>query len=171
MDTGRIRHLPVCLLSQGRAGIYQRVDRRQPRRALYQAGTVDIVAALIAEYTMGGAGTVYAGQYVGAPLFCSTPHTPLFYDTATPPWVAFPLRQFQTGAVQCWDLVHVRPANGPSFMAYVLDAGPFGAHCVMDGDHCDPIVVDAPQHLATWKGTSAHVEVINLSAVARRLRD
>ena len=128
---------------------------------------MDIVAALVISNTFGGAGTVYAGQYVGRPLFCSTAQIPLYYDTAAPPWVAFPLRQFQAGEVQCWDLVHVRPANGPSFMAYVLDAGPFGAHCVMDGDHCDPIVVDVPSHLATWKGLSTHVEVINLSAVAR----
>ena len=132
---------------------------------------MDIVAALIAEYTMGGAGTVYAGQYVGAPLFCSTPQRPLYYDTATPPWVAFPV----SAEWSCWDLAKVTAylpdGTTRSFMARVLDAGPFGAHCVMDGDHCDPIVVDVPSHLATWPGTSVHVEVINLSAVARRLRD
>ena len=116
---------------------------------------------------MRGAGTVYLEKRVHSPLFCSTPQRPLYYDTATPPWVAFPLRQFQTGAVQCWDLVHVRPANGPSFMAYVLDAGPFSDYCVMQADHCAPIVVDVPKHLATWEGLSASVEVVNLSAVVR----
>ena len=135
------------------------------------------IVALVAEYTMSGAGTIYLEQSSldrgRSPLFCSTPQTPLFYDTAAPPWVAFPLRQFESDAVRCWDLVYVRPTNGAAFMAYVLDAGPFGGHCVMDGarggggSHCDPIVVDAPEHIATWTGMSAHVEVVNWSAVAR----
>lgn len=129
---------------------------------------MDIVS-LVAIYTMAGTGTVYLApeRIEDHPLFCSTPQRPLFYDASTPPWVAFPI----SAEWECWDLALIRArlpdGTTRSFTAYVLDAGPFGAHCIEQGDQCVPIVVDVPQHLATWSGMSASVEVVNLGAVAR----
>ncbi len=135
------------------------------------------ITALVAMYTMVGVGTTYLApppQRAPAPLFCSTPDHPLYYDDATPPWVALPV----SADWQCWDLILVREhlADGTtrSMMAYALDAGPFGDHCVVQADgSCPPIVVDAPTGTALWPGLSSegHVEVVNLSAVARECQE
>lgn len=122
---------------------------------------------------MVGVGTTYLApppQRAPAPLFCSTPGRPLYYDAATPPWVALSV----DGEWQCWDLLLVREylpdGTTRSVMAYALDAGPFGDHCVVQADGtCPSIVVDMPAGTTLWSGMSSEgpVEVINLSAVRR----
>ena len=126
------------------------------------------IAALVAINTMVGAGTVYDVPYLGRPLFCSTLDHPLFYDSATPPWVALPVGQVW----QCGDLILVREhredGTTRSLVAHVLDAGPFDRFCVRQPDGtCPPIVVDVPRMHATWDALSAQVEVINLSEIRR----
>ena len=121
---------------------------------------------------MSGAATTYVQEmWGGRPLFCSTPQRPLYYDAASPPWAAFSLSDYQSGAVRCWDLMHIREylpdGTVRSSVVYALDAGPFGANCVMMGDECVPIVVDRPGEVAVCN----RVEVINLSAVSRAYRD
>lgn len=130
-----------------------------------------LIAALVTANTTHGAGTVYL--HTDAPLFCSTPQRPLFYDTVAPPWVALPVTDFQNDVVRCGDLIYVRPANAPSFMARPVDPHPMHGYCVQQGTGpCLPIVVDVPEHVATWRGLSVRggVEVINFSAVARECR-
>jgi hypothetical protein len=113
---------------------------------------------------------MYAGQYIGQPLFCSTLDAPLFYDHDSPPWVALPFGEFGD-TWQCGDLVYVRVQGYPSIMARALDTGPFGDYCVIWGTgECLLIVVDIPLYYATFPGLSARVEVSNISAVARECR-
>ena len=127
-----------------------------------------VIAALVAEYTIIGAGSIYRGP-IGNPLFCATSSEPLYYDQSSPPWVALPVSQFGV-TWERGDLLLIRPQGASSLMARALDAGPFGDHCIATGDQCLPIVVDVPAHLATWEGLSAEVEVVNISAVARACR-
>jgi hypothetical protein len=134
-----------------------------------------VIAAFVALNTTQGAGTVYAEPYVGRELFCSTLDTPLRYDDLSPLWVALPYSQYKV-TWNCWDVFlvreHLDDGTTRSLMALALDTGPFGDHCVAQGDgECLPIVIDVPQMHATWDTLSARVEVINLSAVARMCRD
>jgi len=132
-----------------------------------------VIELLIALNTQVGVGTTYAGEYVGRPLFCATPDNPLYYDATLPPWVALPVSEYGH-SWQCGDLskVTIYHADGTTeaFTAHALDAGPFGRHCVVTGDGCLPIVVDVPAHLVSFT-SSARVEVVNLSAVARDCRE
>ena len=50
--------------------------------------------------------TVYAGVYVGQPLYCDTWDTELVYSAEMPPWVAMPDAFWDNGG-QCWDKVGV----------------------------------------------------------------
>lgn len=120
------------------------------------------IAALVAMHTAHGAITVYGGEFVGQPLFCSTVSHPLYYDSVTPPWLALPISTFGTDW-QCGDLIYI-PGHG-TYRA--LDAGPFGDHCVATGDQCLPIRADMPAIHADWEGISTTGSVINLSAVHR----
>lgn len=129
-----------------------------------------MIPALVAQYTVAGALTVYAEPYVGRPLFCSTPEVPLYYAPTTSPWVALPFRDYGI-TWQCGDLIYLRFANGDTLMARALDAGPFGAYCVMQPDgECLDIVADMPIYWTDAK-LSMVGEAINISAVARACRE
>ena len=120
------------------------------------------IAALVAEYTVGGAIAAY--DEPGRVLYCSTPSRPLYYDSNSPPWLALPVKEH--GATwQCGDLIYI-PGVG---MFRALDAGPFGDHCIITGGQCLAIVADVPVIFAQWELSTAG-EIINLSAVARACR-
>ena len=111
-----------------------------------------------------------AAMYGGEPLYCSTPETPLFYDTALTPWIAFPDEDYLSGNVQCGDLFYIRFPDGTTLLARALDAGPFASYCVQQADGaCPPIGLDVPEHLWPMDERSAFVEVYNVSAAYRAL--
>lgn len=125
-----------------------------------------LIVALVEANTAHGAITVYGGEFVGGPLFCSTAEGPLRFDPSSPPFAALPITEHNI-TWQCGDLLYI-PGVG---MFRALDAGPFGDHCVASGDQCAPIVADVPAHLASFEGLSMVGEVINLSAVVRACRE
>ena len=102
-------------------------------------------------------------------MYCSTPTRPLTFSTTTPPWVALPVEDYQSGAVQCGDLIHLRFENGATLTARAYDAGPFSRYCVEQPDgSCPSIDLDVPNlHWPAGEDLSAPVEYVNLSQVAR----
>ena len=125
---------------------------------------IRILIALLILYTSQGIGTVYAGPFVSHPLSCSTPESPLFYTAHTLqeiPWIALPV----DGLWVCGDVILVRPARYPAFIAQALDAGPLFDYTV----NGRPILVDVPMDLVQWKGISAEVQVTNLDQIAQVL--
>jgi len=112
--------------------------------------------------------TIYAGLYVGQPLYCGG-----VYDLSEmEPWVAQPVSAYESGEAQCGDLVYlagVDAAGTPwSLMARARDAGPLDRYCVELPEGCAPIMADIPAHLAPFPGLSARVErMVNVSAMAR----
>ena len=98
--------------------------------------------------------TTYAGPFVGQPLYCDCGQG-LTYSQHTTPWVALDVTEFQSGRVQCGDLVVVRFEDGQA-----LDAGPLYPHVIADTGQ--PIAVDVPAHLAPFPGLSAQA-VLSLS--------
>lgn len=107
--------------------------------------------------------TVYAGQYIGQPLYCGG-----VYAETTEPWVAL---RIQDDTWRCGDLIHLSgtdaDGNEWSLTARAMDAGPFGDYCVILGDECVPIVVDVPQFLAPFVGLSSVVRVYNVTKQCR----
>jgi len=126
---------------------------------------MEAITALVLANTVQGSIAAYGGEYVGMPLFCSTPSNPLYYDSKSPKWLALPFKNYGI-TWQCGDLIYI-PGVG---MFRALDAGPFGDHCVVTGDQCLPIVADAPVIHVGFE-LSMTGKVINLSAVARECRD
>jgi len=109
-----------------------------------------------------GVATWYAGVYVGQPRICGGT-----YDATAGPWVALPAREFGQ-SWQCGDLVALWFVDEQQVvMARALDAGPFGAHCVVIDGQCVDIVVDVPRHLWPVDGLSAQVQVVNVTAACR----
>lgn len=114
---------------------------------------------------------MYAGP-VGAPLYCSTPQTPYTFSTDTQPWIALPLRDYQSGAVECGDLYYLKFENGRTLMARALDAGPLSLYCVEQPDgSCARIGMDVPAHLWPLDGISGWVEMYPISQWARQWRN
>jgi hypothetical protein len=113
-----------------------------------------ITAALVAI-------TVYAGQYVGQPLYCGG-----FYDAVTVPWVAMPVSQHGV-TWECGDVIGIW--DGGEIRTFVaLDAGPFGRHCVEQPDGgCLPIAVDVPAPHAWFDGLSTTGRVWNVTELQR----
>jgi len=110
-----------------------------------------------------GVATVYAGQYVGQPLYCGG-----VYAETTEPWVALPYG----GDWRCGDRIDLSgvDASGEpwSLKARAMDTGPFGDYCVEQPDGtCPPIVVDVPQFLAPFAGLSSRVQMVNVTAMYR----
>jgi len=96
--------------------------------------------------------TVYAGQYVGQPLFCGG-----IYTDTTGPWFALPIETHGTDW-QCGDLWCVW-ADGEEHCAPARDSGPFGNYCVVQPDGtCPRIAVDVPQPWAWFGGLSTTAE-------------
>ena len=116
--------------------------------------------------------TMYAAPFVGQPLYCSTPSNPLDYSPSTPPWVALPVEDYQSGRVWCGDLMlirfHLSDGTTSILLARAYDAGPFASYCVRQADgSCPSIGVDVPVYFWPGEGTSAWAEVVDLTAVAR----
>lgn len=93
--------------------------------------------------------TMYAGPYVGMPLYCSTPQNPLFFDDTTPSWLALPVEDYVSGAVECGDpyeiTFHLPDGTTQTKVLLALDAGPFSKYCVRQADgSCPHIAVDVP---------------------------
>jgi hypothetical protein len=126
---------------------------------------MELVLVWTALYTYEGAGTIYLGPE-GNPLRCDRGNG-LIYSRDTEDWVAFPGVLFDSGEVQCGDLVHVLvflpDGTTRAFLARVYDSGDFGEHTTIGGL---PIRIDAPPWVPGW----ARVRVMNLSAVARECR-
>ena len=92
--------------------------------------------------------TIYAGPYVGQPLFCGG-----YYDDASPPWVAMPYRDLGV-TWECGDRIGIL-ADGELRVFTAMDAEPFGAYCVMQPDgECLGIGADVPKHLAWFYGST-----------------
>lgn len=112
--------------------------------------------------------TIYAGQYVGQPLYCDQGQG-LIYADSTVPWVALPV----DADWQCWDLIHVSGIDANtgrpwSLMARALDAGPLSAYCVETPEGCASIAVDIPAHLAPFTGLSSRLtNITNITAISR----
>jgi hypothetical protein len=96
----------------------------------------------------------------GAITFCGVP-----VDDA-PPWVAMPYRDF--GLVwECGDVIAIDDGDTVrTFLA--LDAGPFGAHCVVQpSGECLSIAADVPE-LHWWcDGLSTTGRVWNVTELQR----
>ena len=116
--------------------------------------------------------TLYAGPFVGQPLYCSTPENPLYYSPDTTPWAAFPVEDYQSGKIHCGDPYVIRFTLPEGRYRYVtvraLDAGPFSRYCVLQPDgSCPHIAVDVPAYWWPVEGISAEVEVMPLNRLAR----
>ena len=117
--------------------------------------------------------TMYAAPFIGQPLYCSMPDNPLYYSPSTPPWIALPVEDYQSGKVQCGDLMYIRfklsDGSTSTLMARALDAGPFASYCVrqLDGS-CPSIAADVPVYWWPVEGISAWAEVIDLTAEAEK---
>jgi len=132
-------------------------------------GGVKQVCRVTALDIIVGMATVYAGPYVGQPLYCSTPDAPLYYAETTVPWAAFPAKWYRNGIVSCGAVVVFSgvDANGKYWTLTVraLDAGPFGDNCVVVEDKCIDIVADVPAFLSPFAGLSSQVRVWNVTRV------
>jgi len=123
--------------------------------------TIRVITAIATMYT--------SAQHAGQPLFCGG----TFADT-TAPWVALPFEQYND-AWQCGDLVVLSFVGADAtehvtLTARAMDTGPFGAHCVVRGNRCVPIVADVPEpHWPTSLDgdISAAVRVVNVTAACR----
>ena len=115
--------------------------------------------------------TMYAGPFIGQPLYCSTPQNPLTYSPSTPPWIALPVEDYESGKVWCgkpyYLIFHLPDGSTSTLMARAYDAGPFASYCVrqLDGS-CPSIAADVPVYWWPVEGISAWAEVIDLTAVA-----
>lgn len=100
-------------------------------------------------------------EFVGEYLYCSTGARPLRYDEATKPWIAVDVSEYESGEIQCGDLLYVAFDDNPqlNFFARAYDAG-----------HLDNaglgIIGDVPWHLAKFDGT-AHGTIVNVTAMER----
>ena len=113
--------------------------------------------------------TVYAGPYVGQPLYCGG-----IYDvTVEELWVAVPVVDLISGKTRCGDLYYLSgvDVNGRSWshMARVGDAGPLSRFRVQQPGGCLACILgDLPAYQAPFPGLSARVErAVNFSARAR----
>lgn len=99
---------------------------------------------------------------IGTVLFCGGT-----YDPAEA-WLAMPVEAYESGEVRCGDMFAVWTDG---YLRYLpaLDAGPFGAYCVMDGEECVPIVADLPRHVFPSKGLSRRAYVVNSERLRKRL--
>jgi hypothetical protein len=144
-----------------------------------------------------GIATIYAGPYVGQPLYCDTDGTLLYTvpsKSAPSPaqrgrvgvgagaWVALDVRLYRSGQVHCGDhvVLFFPPAKrgghegGPTLHARALDGGPFAGYYVADYPDL-PIVADVPVHFwpvhegPTGPRLSSTVILLNLSALDRAM--
>jgi len=126
------------------------------------------VKTLITAASLIGVLTMYAGEFVGQPLYCDDGTGTIYDDTLA--FVALPVSEFESGRAECGDQVRVT-VNGQPFYAQALDAGPLEKYRVTQfGDV--PIVADVPKHL--WQfapDISGTGSVFNESAFNRMAGD
>jgi len=126
------------------------------------------VKTLIDTALLIGVLTMYAGEFVGQPLYCDDGTGTIYDDTLA--FVALPVSEFESGRAECGDQVRVT-VNGQPFYALALDAGPLEKYRVTQfGDV--PIVADVPQHM--WEHSpdiSGVGQVFNESAFNRLADD
>lgn len=109
-----------------------------------------------------GVATVYAGIYVGGPLYCDCDGT-MFYDDGTPPWIALDVGLYGSFA-DCGDEILLY-GDGWRLAARALDAGPLSRYYVADYGPAFPIIADVPEHLTPFRGLSARTRVVNVTWV------
>lgn len=111
-----------------------------------------------------GVATWYAGPYVGGPLYCGGT-----YAEDTAPWVAVDVSEYQSGRIQCGDLLTVW-IGGKMLQAWAMDAGYLYRYYVEQWGKETPIVVDVPRHLwPAGAALSARVQVINTTQAIREI--
>lgn len=104
--------------------------------------------------------TVYAGQYVGEPLYCGG-----YYDESMEPWVAVPVELLEDGTFECGQKIGVW-ANGEAHIFVVGDAIARGDWYVIQPDGTWlPILFDVPQPHAWFDGLSTSDTWWDVSAV------
>jgi len=108
-----------------------------------------------------GIATVYAGEFVGEPLFCDCTGT-LRYDEFSPPWVALPVEMYGEWA-ECGDEI-LLTGDGWRMKARALDAGPLSDYYIADFPEFS-IVADVPAPHCPFVGLSARARMINVSRV------
>lgn len=109
--------------------------------------------------------TVYAGPYVGQPLYCDCDGS-LIYSVDTTPWLALDEGLYGEFA-SCGDEIVVW-AGGEMMTLLALDAGPLFDYYVEDWPEL-PIVADIPMHLSKFEGLSSRATVVNKTRAKRRL--
>ena len=92
------------------------------------------------------------------------------YDESTLPWIAVDVSEYQSGNVQCGDVMLLYFADGSTMHAMAYDAG-YLYNYRTAGWPDMPIVADVPAFLVPFTGTSSVVFMLNYSAVQRRIRE
>ena len=111
--------------------------------------------------------TVYAGQYVGQPLYCDAWDTVLMYDATTPPWVAMP-DSFWQGGGKCWDRIGIR-IGGVNHYYYALDRmAPSDWYVIQPDGAWLPIMADLPAAHAPFPGLSAVGQMWSVEPIRKR---
>ena len=109
-----------------------------------------------------GVVTVYAGVYVGCPLYCDT-NGSLFYSSETEPWIALDVLLYENDWAKCGDeILVITPGGRRVYRAY--DAGPLYKYYLEDHPGL-PIIGDIPAFLAPFEGLSSTAMLINLTRV------
>lgn len=106
--------------------------------------------------------TVYAGPYVGGPLYCGGAYDPKRTDG----WVALDIEAYRSGTARCGDWIELTFPDGQVLRAPAMDAGTFGGHWIADYPDL-PIGADIPQHLSVFPGLSSPATMRNVTAELR----
>jgi len=116
---------------------------------------------------MIGVATTYTSiEHAGNPLFCDTAETWLHYNKQTN-FIAIPVGLYKRG-YQCGDLIKITFPDGNIIWARSYDAGPFGDFAVRQPDGTLlSIVVDIPEHIWPYEGTSHPATIINVDFLKR----
>ena len=110
-----------------------------------------------------GIATIYAGIYVGEPLYCDCNGT-LFYAPETEPWIALDVLLYQDGWARCGDDILLITGGGKRRVYKAYDAGPLYKYHIKDHPGL-PIIGDIPAFLSPFEGLSSKVILINLTRV------
>ena len=125
--------------------------------------TILLFSLIAANTTTGVAAQYVESEWGGNPLYCDTDGT-LFYDIATGPWVAMPIKD---KTWRCGDWIQVS-GDGWSLWARALDSGNLHTKTFRGGQ---PVVVDVPEYFAKWATPLPIVSVTNWSAVVRECKE
>ena len=110
--------------------------------------------------------TMYAGEFVGQPLYCDDGVGMVYADRLA--FIALPVSEFESGRAECGDRIRIYFSNGETIEAVALDAGPFKDLCVMYGAECIKIIADIPMHLWSYHDEISHRgKIVNLNMVKR----